>query len=83
LAWTCQNYGQNVGYFFVFCISNFYLIAIWDNVDNQKKFFENYATLIGFDAKDPSGWYLQSKEKFMALQVLLRYKLFQNQQVYY
>lgn len=42
---------------------------------NRKKFFERYAREHGFDAKDPEGWYKQSKKQILATKVLININL--------
>eukprot|EP00026_Physarum_polycephalum_P003961 Phypoly_transcript_03978.p1 GENE.Phypoly_transcript_03978~~Phypoly_transcript_03978.p1 ORF type:complete len:727 (+),score=78.73 Phypoly_transcript_03978:92-2272(+) len=35
--------------------------------ENRRKFFEKYASENGFDPRDPEGWYLQSRERILAV----------------
>jgi hypothetical protein len=44
------------------------------NIDNRRKFFENYAKEQGFDPRDPNNWYSQSTDKIIT--TLVHYRLF-------
>lgn len=48
---------------------NFIYIAMWHNVENRRKFFEEYAQENGFDPLVPDEWYLQSRERIIEKKV--------------
>lgn len=44
-------------------------IASWKEIENRRKFFEDYATENHFDSQDANQWYKQPREKIMAAKV--------------
>eukprot|EP00026_Physarum_polycephalum_P000538 Phypoly_transcript_00539.p1 GENE.Phypoly_transcript_00539~~Phypoly_transcript_00539.p1 ORF type:complete len:959 (+),score=132.38 Phypoly_transcript_00539:57-2933(+) len=49
-------------------IAKFSATDKWKDAAKRRRFFENYAKEKGFDARNPEGWYTQSKNRLMASQ---------------
>jgi len=53
-----------------------FTIDLWNSVENQKRFFSNYAFENGFDPTDANAWYEQSLDWIMSTKVFDFYFLF-------
>ena len=52
------------------CVNSNALLASWQDLNNRRIFFEEYAQLNDFDPLNPNNWYLVPEANLIATKVL-------------